>query len=156
GRQGWRRLDSPQYVGGACTSANRSVLPRRELLRDPGAVVRRPGPALHRPFAVELDDGGRPRELSAIEAHHGIFVAGVHVQQPARGECGGGGRLGDAGREPAGRDGRHPAALLITSRSRREMAVDLLSDTLADLRADAVVTGHFSLTAPWAFLKAAV
>ncbi|WP_233847863.1 AraC family transcriptional regulator [Paraburkholderia sp. HD33-4] len=36
------------------------------------------------------------------------------------------------------------------------MAVDLLSDTLADLRADAVVTGHFSLTAPWAFLKGAV
>ncbi|WP_028225628.1 AraC family transcriptional regulator [Paraburkholderia ferrariae] len=36
------------------------------------------------------------------------------------------------------------------------MATDLLSDTLADLRADAVVTGHFSLTAPWAFVKPAV
>jgi AraC-like DNA-binding protein len=36
------------------------------------------------------------------------------------------------------------------------MAVDQLSDILADLRADAVVTGHFSLTAPWAFVKAAV
>ncbi|NMM03042.1 AraC family transcriptional regulator [Paraburkholderia sp. RP-4-7] len=36
------------------------------------------------------------------------------------------------------------------------MATDLLSDVLADLRADAVVTGHFTLTAPWAFLKPAV
>jgi AraC-like DNA-binding protein len=36
------------------------------------------------------------------------------------------------------------------------MATDLLSDALADLRADAVVTGHFSLTAPWAFVKPAV
>jgi AraC-like DNA-binding protein len=36
------------------------------------------------------------------------------------------------------------------------MAVDQLSDILADLRADAVVTGHFSLAAPWAFLKPAV
>lgn len=36
------------------------------------------------------------------------------------------------------------------------MATDLLSGALADLRADAVVTGHFSLTAPWAFDKPAV
>jgi len=36
------------------------------------------------------------------------------------------------------------------------MATDLLSAALADLRADAVVTGHFSLAAPWAFVKPAV
>lgn len=36
------------------------------------------------------------------------------------------------------------------------MAIDLLSEVLADLRADAVVTGHFSLTAPWSIRKPAV
>ncbi|WP_322052038.1 AraC family transcriptional regulator [Paraburkholderia bannensis] len=36
------------------------------------------------------------------------------------------------------------------------MAMDLLSAALADLRADAVVTGHFSLNAPWAIAKPAV
>jgi AraC-like DNA-binding protein len=36
------------------------------------------------------------------------------------------------------------------------MANDLLSDVLADLRADTVVTGHFRLSAPWAILKPAV
>jgi AraC-like DNA-binding protein len=36
------------------------------------------------------------------------------------------------------------------------MSQDQLSDVLADLRADAVVTGHFSLTAPWAIRKPAV
>lgn len=36
------------------------------------------------------------------------------------------------------------------------MARDLLSDALADLRADAVVTGHFALTAPWSIRKGAV
>ncbi len=36
------------------------------------------------------------------------------------------------------------------------MAMDLLSAALADLRADAVVTGHFSLSAPWAIAKPAV
>ena len=36
------------------------------------------------------------------------------------------------------------------------MGADLLSDALTDLRADAVVTGHFSMTAPWAILKPGV
>ncbi|WP_322049230.1 AraC family transcriptional regulator [Paraburkholderia sp. J67] len=36
------------------------------------------------------------------------------------------------------------------------MATDLLSDILADLRADAVVTGRFTLSAPWAIRKPAV
>lgn len=36
------------------------------------------------------------------------------------------------------------------------MATDLLSDILADLRADAVVTGRFTLSAPWAIRKSAV
>lgn len=36
------------------------------------------------------------------------------------------------------------------------MTRDLLSDALADLRADAVVTGHFTLTAPWSIRKGAV
>ncbi len=36
------------------------------------------------------------------------------------------------------------------------MATDLLSDILTDLRADAVVTGHFSLSAPWGLRKPAV
>jgi AraC-like DNA-binding protein len=36
------------------------------------------------------------------------------------------------------------------------MTTDLLSDILADLRADAVVTGRFTLSAPWAILKPAV
>jgi len=36
------------------------------------------------------------------------------------------------------------------------MATDLLSAALADLRADAVVTGHFSLAASWAFRKPAI
>lgn len=34
--------------------------------------------------------------------------------------------------------------------------MDLLSDVLSDLRADTVVTGRFSLAAPWAFNKPAV
>ena len=33
------------------------------------------------------------------------------------------------------------------------MSTDLLSDVLKDLRADSVVTGHFSMTAPWAIRK---
>lgn len=36
------------------------------------------------------------------------------------------------------------------------MATDLLSDILADLRADSVVTGRFTLSAPWAIRKPAV
>lgn len=36
------------------------------------------------------------------------------------------------------------------------MTRDLLSDALTDLRADAVVTGHFALTAPWSIRKGAV
>jgi AraC-like DNA-binding protein len=36
------------------------------------------------------------------------------------------------------------------------MTTDLLSDVLTDLRADAVVTGRFTLSAPWAIRKPAV